>query len=228
MLSRTDLAQIQPSPLAGEGGSAVRPGRVRGAATNSPLIQLRLAGRPARLRILLPTGEKEEHLQGIASFAHKGRRESASKASRPSHARGEGSFLNRRFDNLQNAVEVFEHLMVPEADKSESLCLQPGGARGISFECVLSAVQLDNQPRLGAQEIRDIAAERNLTAKLRPGQLPVAQGLPEPGFGIGLVAAQGSGARCMDVTICGHEPLTPMLAHRPSPARGEGDKARVI
>ena len=44
---------------------------------------------------------------------------------------------------------------------------------------MLTAVHLDNQLRFEADEIADVAVERDLPAKLQPFELPVAERLPQ-------------------------------------------------
>lgn len=154
--------------------------------------------------------------------------EHARKASHPSPARGEGLFPKSSFDHPQYAFQIAQHLVVPEPHHAKALRLQPRRSGCIAFGRVLPTVYLDDQSRLEADEIGDIVSKRHLSAEFRSLQLARAQRLPQTTFRIGAAMPHRSGARHKSVSMFGHGPLTPMLAHRPSPARGEGYKARAI
>ena len=58
---------------------------------------------------------------------------------------------------------------------------------------MLPTVDLNDQPRFEADEIKDVAVEGNLPFELQPFELFVAKRLPEQGFGLGGVGADGTG-----------------------------------
>jgi hypothetical protein len=220
------LSHRIPYPLAGEGGPTVSSGRVRGRGLPHPLIQLRLAIKIARLRILLPHGEKE----GV------------SKASHPSPARGEGgdfqgciSFSRKgeglfgqfRSNYLQHPIEISQNFVVPEPDQAKALRLKPRGALSIAFGRMLPTVHLDDQPRLETDKIGYVLSNRHLSPKLRALQLARAQRSPQPTFRIGCGMPHRSGARCEPASMIRHSPLTRSLRDHPLPRRGEGQAARL-
>lgn len=57
---------------------------------------------------------------------------------------------------------------------------------------VLAAVELDDESAIGANEIRDELAERDLTAEFQPQQTPVTQARPQTLFDIGLICAEAA------------------------------------
>jgi len=57
------------------------------------------------------------------------------------------------------------------------------------------AVKLDDQLAVFTDEIRDIAANRRLPAKLEPVEPAIAQPVPEQALCIGHVSAQSAGQR---------------------------------
>jgi len=71
---------------------------------------------------------------------------------------------------LQNAFDVSRHIVVPEANDSVALLLQPPCALGISrhpcFKSMLRAVNLDDQARGHAGKIGNIGTDWNLTAEV--------------------------------------------------------------
>lgn len=90
----------------------------------------------------------------------------------------------------QHAVDIAKNFMVPEADHLETLRFEESRARGIGFCAVLSAIDLDNQPRVKADEIRDVGGDNNLPSEFSAAELPVAQLRPQQRFRVGRVAPQ--------------------------------------
>ena len=103
-----------------------------------------------------------------------------------------GCSRKRPLDSFEHACDVVEHFAVPEANHSVAMLLDqlcsPGILRG-AVE-VLSAVQLDDQSRLRAGEVRDEVADRELSAETEIGKSSRSKTRPEFLFGIGLVVTQ--------------------------------------
>jgi hypothetical protein len=77
---------------------------------------------------------------------------------------------------FEHAVEPFRHIIVPEAndavaERSEFVIALPIG----DIVRVLAAVELDDQPRLAAQEVDEVSANCSLSDKLEAAKPPVAK-----------------------------------------------------
>src|SRR5690242_2315627 len=96
---------------------------------------------------------------------------------------------------------------------------------------MLAAVDFNDDLRLEAGEVQNVAAKRNLPAKLEPNKSTPAQQVPQLSLGIGEIATQGARTSALQlgyrsVVNAGHGPLTrPCFARAPSPTRGEGIRA---
>src|SRR5262245_54658999 len=76
-------------------------------------------------------------------------------------------------DRLADAVDVSEHLVVPEAHDAKSLTGQPCCATRV-FGCplvVLTAIDLHEEPSLKTDEIDDVVADDLLAPELVPTEL---------------------------------------------------------
>lgn len=144
---------------------------------------------------------------------HRGRGWRAS--ARRVRGRGQG-LLDRRPD----AIQILQHIIVPETKDSKTLTFQERCSACVSLRRVLPAVDLDDQAHFGAEEVGDVAVDLNLLAELESIQLAVAEDAPELSFGIGGVAAQPSRSGRQKMVPCHIAP-----SPQPSPARGEGVKA---
>jgi len=104
--------------------------------------------------------------------------------------------------------------MVPESKDSKSLLLQIGVAHAITDNllCMLSAIDLDDQPRLHATEVCEVGTDRMLPPKLRSPKLTAAQVPPQGLLRIAAVTAQRSRA-------CAGGEGTRIVLHRASPPR---------
>src|SRR5204862_134787 len=78
-------------------------------------------------------------------------------------------------------------IVIPEAQNSESLRREPSGSLLILFDrpCMLTTIDLDDQPRLQAGKIEDVGAHRNLAPEAKPFHLLVAEPHPQSLLGIG-------------------------------------------
>jgi hypothetical protein len=90
-----------------------------------------------------------------------------------------GRLLQLMPDRLENAVEVSEDLAVPEPHHAITVVLEELRAHRIvrnrAFLCMLTAIQLNNQPSLGATEVNDVRTFRNLSLELPAIDPPVSQ-----------------------------------------------------
>ena len=128
-----------------------------------------------------------------------------------------------RGDCLQHAVEIAEYLVVPEADDLETLRFKKNRAFSVGLRTMLPAVDLHDQSRVEAEEVGDEAINGNLPPELRATELPVAQSRPQQRLCIGGIATKPPRiSRQMQFRHARPFPLTPMLSHRPSPAKGRG------
>lgn len=99
----------------------------------------------------------------------------------------------RSRDSVQNAVEIFAHLVIPESDDAKAIgceafcpCAIIGFLRRVAM---LIAIEFDDQFCLEADEIDDIRPDWLLTAKLESVKLPIAQGEPQLTLDVGLLPA---------------------------------------
>jgi hypothetical protein len=99
-------------------------------------------------------------------------------------------------ENLRyHVIRAQQHVVVPESQHAIALTLQGFATPLVVRQCieVLSAIQLDHQPRRHTDEVHDIAGQRILATELVAVQLLPAQKIPEAAFGIGAVVAQAAG-----------------------------------
>ncbi len=89
---------------------------------------------------------------------------------------------------VANAVEVIEHLAIPETQDTNTVLEQNGGATcvfryGVRLG-VLAAVEFGGQPVFSAEEVQNEARHGNLPSPFVAIQPPVAQAAPEQAFGV--------------------------------------------
>jgi hypothetical protein len=71
-----------------------------------------------------------------------------------------------REDRFPNAFEIFQHLIIPEAQNAIAVIRQPLIADGVAFVIsVLTSVDFDHQPPLSANEIDNVRTNRLLANK---------------------------------------------------------------
>lgn len=89
-------------------------------------------------------------------------------------------------DRVEHGFPFVENLSVPEPEDFVSLRLEPSVPmpipRRFPVKSVLLAVNLDHQAPRMANEIRDVRADRNLTAELQAGEAMRLEGVPELAF----------------------------------------------
>jgi hypothetical protein len=84
-----------------------------------------------------------------------------------------------RQKHLQNALDVFEYLIVPDADNTIAECVQLGVALSISRTVrMLTAINLHDDPTLATKKIHVETTDWFLADKLEPAQSAISQ--PEP------------------------------------------------
>jgi len=95
-----------------------------------------------------------------------------------------------------HTVEIGQHLVIPESQNAITFSLQKCGSLTLLRRrvIVLAAVDLDDQRRLVAHEIGDVAANRHLAAEFEPLHLLRAQDLPNLSFCVGHVSSQAASA----------------------------------
>lgn len=92
-------------------------------------------------------------------------------------------------NHIDDAFEIFQHLVVPEPQNTIALFSKPAIAPGITLAAgMLPAIYLDNETALSAHKIDRVAADRDLPDKFEPGQSPCAKDLPQPLFSLGRTA----------------------------------------
>jgi|GEM_PF-6005675 len=86
-------------------------------------------------------------------------------------------------DCFEDAIEVFQHLIVPESEHLVALRLEILCAALVGFALclfvMLAAVQLDYQARLEAEEVGNVGFDGLLAAELGTLDLAVAQARPQ-------------------------------------------------
>jgi len=127
--------------------------------------------------------------------------------------RGFGLMGIKRSANFrQNAIYVFQNVVVPEAQDQVAHCFQdfcslPIGALSNGM---LSAIKLNDQMRVGAKEIDNEPIDWTLPSKFPTSETPIAQSEPKCPFGICLIAAQPP--RSLRTCLHRPSPLTPTLS----------------
>jgi hypothetical protein len=100
-------------------------------------------------------------------------------------------------DNLQNTIDVFGDVGIPEAQDRYAALLEPFIAVAVARPglSVLAAVEFDSESQCGAIEVENVTPGWMLAAKLRVTELAVSQLLPQPPFNVGSIAPQ-SACKC--------------------------------
>ena len=228
------FAANAPSPLVGEGGEA-QLSRVRGGGLDQ------FVGGPPHPGPL-PAGERE-YFCGTYSFSLLGRRDDIAVRA-PSPRRGEGwgegaahhamSFnvfhaidAEQYFpaDGINNAVDVLDDLIVPEAYHAKAVMLDHLGARLVSSDALISAmlpaIKFDDEFEAAGTEVSDIVGDWFLPDKFCVLDLPAPQPRPEFALDYRLILAQASGSARQSPLRHRQSPLTLTLS---PPGRGNHSK----
>ena len=111
------------------------------------------------------------------------------------------SVLNDRHD----ALDVLEHIVVPEAKHAIAARIQKYGPSAIGDHSdtsgVSTAVNLDNQPARMTAKINKIATDRGLSSKMRAFDSRFPQMPPEFSLGVRHRTAQSAGVRHPNVYL---------------------------
>jgi len=91
---------------------------------------------------------------------------------------------------VQYAGGIPQHLIIPEAEHAVACRLDDPAAGGVPIRRMVATVDLDDQPRFRAIEVRDVPSDRVLTAELDAAETPVAEEHPHSALGILLRLAQ--------------------------------------
>jgi hypothetical protein len=137
----------------------------------------------------------------------------------------------QNFDEAhQNAIDVLEHLIVPETHHPIAARRKPGIAHTVSIDVVtmLSTIDLNDELRVEAREVDDVMTNRYLSAKSKAFNLSLPNAMPERAFGIGHVTAQVSRITVWHSTKFAEHPVPATPPTLPSPSRGEGKEGLMV
>ena len=148
----------------------------------------------------------------------------------PLHGRGwpasagrvRGRGFERLLDHRPHAVEILKHVMVPEADNAKPLTFEECSPPRVTLGRMLSTIDFNDQPPLGAEEIDNVGIDFDLLAELETVELSSAKDAPEFPLGVGRVLAQPSGSGCQEMVPCHNAPSPRRYRADPLPRRGEG------
>ncbi len=92
-------------------------------------------------------------------------------------------------NDLQNAIDIPGHIIVPESKHQITHCFQNFRSLFVVARAnsMLSAVEFDNEMRISAEEIDDETIKRKLPTKFPSAQAAIAQPEPQNPFGICLI-----------------------------------------
>jgi len=115
-------------------------------------------------------------------------------------------FRTSTHDNLHDTMDIGENIIIPKSQYAEALFLEPGIAPVVlvSVECMLPAVELDNDPFLKADEVHDIKTDRLLAFEFQAVHSFCAEVSPQEAFSVGGSSSQIPGA--LEINIS-HTPL---------------------
>jgi hypothetical protein len=101
--------------------------------------------------------------------------------------------LNQRFENaFEHRFRPLKHFVIPESDDAKPTACQKLRAFEIIEQTfrMLSAIELDDESRSHAYEVRDVSANRYLPPKSIATQAPMPQVIPKATFRVGGIRAQ--------------------------------------
>jgi len=125
-------------------------------------------------------------------------------------------------DRLNNSVRVAKHVIVPKAKHEVAPPFQISCAPRILFatNCMLTAIDFDDEPRCLTAKIDDVAANRHLPTKFKSIHPTIAQPKPQHALSVGLIASKFPG--CVNTRYHNPSPALASLGH-PLPL-GEGNE----
>jgi len=102
--------------------------------------------------------------------------------------------FDRYPDGLKHAFRILEHIDIPEPQDAITSLHQPLRSafivRDLFLLGVLAAIQFDNEICRRTKEIGIVRPDRMLTSKSNAAKAFVADEIPQPAFGLGLVCAE--------------------------------------
>ena len=139
-----------------------------------------------------------------------------------------GSLREGGDNRFENASQVARYIVVPEAQNSKVAIGQPFVAHGVARTVrMLSAVDLNDQPSLAANEVDGVWPDWLLPDEFVTVQPARTKAIPERPFRIRQRGSQVPSARGLGFISTSHAeapPHPPRFARRPLPARGERRK----
>ena len=164
-----------------------------------------------------PKGEGEGRAAPQAGWRLRASPSSGSLRSPPSPAVQEKGLLAQLG---KDAFEIGLDLVAPEAQDAPAGSFQLGCPFGVaSVFRVLSAIGLDDQHALSADEVSNIGLDRMLTAEFETAQAPAAQGRPQEVFRVCRGLAHFAGERVSHST---ENSLKQVVRQSPLLRRGRG------
>jgi len=89
-------------------------------------------------------------------------------------------------NHLEHCVRPLQDVVVPKPQNAVPLGLEPLIAASVSrIPGVLTSIELDHQLVLKADKVRDVRANRLLSAELHAGEVATSQPSPKQTFGVG-------------------------------------------
>jgi hypothetical protein len=91
----------------------------------------------------------------------------------------------------EHAIHVCKHFVVPDSNDGEALFFEPAIPLVVGrLGCMMTAIQLDHESMLEANEVDDVMADRILALEFASVQPTAPQAVPERAFGIRRLLAE--------------------------------------
>ena len=99
--------------------------------------------------------------------------------------------FQRSNDFFQDTVDVSHHVVIPKAQNQVSHRLKNARATSVSFcsNCMLPAIELNDEMCIGTEEIDDKTVDGKLPSKFPSAKTTIAKTKPQHAFGVRLIAA---------------------------------------
>jgi hypothetical protein len=122
--------------------------------------------------------------------------------------------------HLQNAFDIFEHLVVPDPDNAIAMCFEFGVAFAVSRTIgMLTPIDLHNEAALAAKEIHVEPTNRFLADEFEAAQSTISQSQPECEFRAGSRTPQRPGTASSSRIRPPH-----LIAPHPNPLPASGER----
>jgi hypothetical protein len=135
--------------------------------------------------------------------------------------------LQRGFDRGPNAIEILQHVVIPETKHVETLTLQVRGSGRVALNRMLAAINFDNQASLGTQKVNDISIDLHLATESKTRELAITKDAPQIALGVGRILAKRSCFAGQMMWSCQNAPSPRRCRADPLPQRGEGFNGTV-